>query len=93
MSAAPAQATGALPGSEFPLGATVSDGGTNFAVTSEVADGMVLCLFDQAGTETRIPMPDYDAGVWHVFVPGVGAGQAYGYRAAGPYEKAERRRP
>jgi glycogen operon protein len=89
MSAAPAaQGTGALPGSEFPLGATVRDGGTNFAVASEVADGMVLCLFDQAGTETRIPMPDYDAGVWHVFVPGVGAGQAYGYRAAGPYDPA-----
>ena len=87
MSAVPeAQATGALPGSEFPLGATVSDGGTNFAVASEVADGMVLCLFDAAGTETQIPLRDYDAGAWHVFVPGIGAGQAYGYRAAGPWD-------
>jgi len=89
MSAAPAdQTTGALPGSEFPLGATVTSTGTNFAVASEVADGMALCLFDKAGAETRIPMRDYDAGVWHVFVPGVGAGQAYGYRAAAPWDPA-----
>jgi len=75
-----------LPGSQFPLGATVRDGGTNFAVASGVADGMMLCLFDEAGTETRVPLLDYDAGVWHGFVPGVGPGQAYGYRAAGPYD-------
>ena len=77
-----------LPGSEFPLGATVTGGGTNFAVASGVADGMLLCLFDQAGAETRIPMRDYDAGVWHAFVPGVGAWQPYGYRATGPYDPA-----
>jgi glycogen operon protein len=76
----------ALPGSQFPLGATVLAGGTNFAVASGVADGMVLCLFDAAGAETQIPLRDYDAGVWHAFVPGVGAGQAYGYRATGPYD-------
>ena len=40
------------------------------------------------GAETRIPMPDRDGGVWHAFVPGVGAGQAYGYRATGPYDPA-----
>ena len=49
---------------------------------------MLLCLFDEAGAETQIPMRDYDAGVWHVFVPGVGPGQAYGYRATGPYDPA-----
>ena len=81
-------AAGSLPGSEYPLGATVVDGGTNFAVVSEVADGMMLCLFDETGTETRIPMPDYDLRAWHVFVPGVGAGQAYGFRATGPYDPA-----
>jgi glycogen operon protein len=80
MTAAPtARVPDALPGSEFPLGATVTDAGTNFAVASEVADGVVLCLFDETGAETQIPMRDYDAGVWHVFVPGVGAGQAYGF--------------
>jgi isoamylase len=77
---------GPLPGSQFPLGATVGDGGTNFAVASGTADAMMLCLFDEAGAETQIPLRDYDAGVWHAFVPGVGAGQAYGYRAAGPYD-------
>ena len=82
------QATATLLGKEFPLGATVTDEGTNFAVASTVADGMVLCLFDEKGAETRIPMNDYDAGVWHVHVPGVGAGQAYGYRATGPYDPA-----
>jgi isoamylase len=81
--------TAALPGSEFPLGATVLAGGTNFAVASGGAEAMTLCLFDDAGTETRIPLEDYDAGVWHGFVPGVGPGQAYGYRATGRYEPAQ----
>jgi glycogen operon protein len=88
MTAVAAEAAGTLPGSRFPLGATVTAMGTNFAVASGVADGMVLCLFDEAGTETRIPVRDCDAGVWHVFVPGVGPGQAYGYRATGPYDPA-----
>jgi glycogen operon protein len=76
------------PGGRFPLGATPGPGGTNFAVSSGVADGMLLCLFDDAGTETRVALPDYDAGVWHGFVEGVGAGQAYGYRATGPWDPA-----
>ena len=88
MTAAAVSAAGPLPGSQFPLGATVCDGGTNFAVASGVADGMLLCLFDEAGAETQIPLRDYDAGVWHGFVPGIGAGQAYGYRATGPYDPA-----
>jgi isoamylase len=78
----------ARPGRPFPLGATVRDGGTNFAVASGAASGMTLCLFDDAGAETQIPLPDYDSGVWHAFVPGIGPGQAYGYRAAGPYDPA-----
>jgi isoamylase len=75
-----------LPGSQFPLGATPSAFGTNFAVTSGVADAVTLCLFDDAGTETQIPLVDYDAGVWHGFIPGIGPGQAYGYRVSGPYD-------
>ena len=82
MSAVAVEADRTLPGSQFPLGATVTGTGTNFAVASGVADGMLLCLFDEAGAETQIPIQDCDAGVWHVFVPGVAAGQAYGYRAA-----------
>jgi len=76
----------ALPGRRFPFGATVRDGGTNFAVAAADADGMVLSLFDGDGGETQVPLLDYDAGVWHGFVPGVGGGQAYGYRATGRYD-------
>jgi isoamylase len=86
MTAAAGERMTALPGSQFPLGATPGEGGTNFAVASGVADGMLLCLFDEGGAETQIPLRDYDAGVWHGFVPGIGAGQAYGYRATGPYD-------
>jgi len=76
------------PGSAFPLGATPSSGGTGFAVASEVADAVLLCLFDSHGRETQLPLPEYDAGVWHGFVPEVGPGQRYGYRVHGPYDPA-----
>jgi glycogen operon protein len=88
MSSATDSVAAALPGTAYPLGATAGDGGTNFAVTTGVADGVILCLFDGNGAETRIPLRDYDDDVWHVFVPGVGVGQAYGYRATGPYDPA-----
>ena len=88
MTALAGETTAALPGSQFPLGATVTAEGTNFAVTSGSADGILLCLFDKNGAETRIPVADCDGGVWHVFVPGVGSGQAYGYRATGPWDPA-----
>jgi isoamylase len=68
------------------LGATWSGSGTNFAVASRAADAMTLCLFNEAGKETQVPLRHYDAGVWHGFVPGVGPGQAYGYRAGGAYD-------
>src|SRR5580693_8140789 len=88
MTAAAPVPAAARPGRPFPLGATVRSEGTNFAVASAAADGMMLCLFDGTGTETQIPLRDYDAGVWHAFVPGAGPGQAYGYRAAGRYDPA-----
>jgi isoamylase len=75
----------ALPGSAFPLGATPGDDGTNFAVTSG-GDAVLLCLFDTDGAETQIPLRERDGDVWHGFVPGVGPGQAYGYRVIGPYD-------
>jgi isoamylase len=78
--------TRARPGHRAPLGATLTERGTNFAVASSVANGMVVCLFDTDGRETQVPLEDFDAGVWHGFVDGVGAGQVYGYRALGPYE-------
>jgi len=79
----------ATPGLRFPLGATPLATGTNFAVASNVAEGLELCLFDAAGDETRLPFLDVDAGVWHAFVPDVGPGQAYGLRATGPYRPAD----
>src|SRR5215472_7987979 len=87
-----AQAAEALPGSPFPLGATPGQqagvAGTNFAIASTVADGVTLCLFDEAGAETQIRLRDNDADVWHAFVPGAGPGQAYGYRVSGPWDPA-----
>jgi len=74
------------PGSAYPLGATYDGTGTNFALFSEVADRVELCLFDEDGTETRIPLPERDAFVWHGYLPNVGPGQRYGYRVSGPYE-------
>ncbi len=76
------------PGSPYVLGATPEEGGTNFALVAEFADGVELCLFDESGAETRLPLLDVDAGVWHGFVAGVGPGQAYGYRTTGPYDPA-----
>ena len=85
-------AAATLPGRPFPLGATPGEqagvAGTNFAIASSVATGVTLCLFDETGAETQIPVRDNDADVWHVFVPGAGPGQAYGYRVAGPWEPA-----
>ena len=79
----------AWPGRPYPLGATPGPDGTNFAVSSGIADGVTLCLFDAAGKERQIPLTEQDAGIWHGFVPGVGAGQRYGYRVSGPYQPAQ----
>ena len=75
-----------LPGWPAPLGATPRDGGTNFAVTSGLAEAVELCLFDHDGTETRVRLPEYEDGVRHGFLPGTGPGQAYGYRVHGPWD-------
>ncbi len=77
----------AWPGSAYPLGATYDGSGTNFAIFSEVADKVELCLFDEAGNETRVRLPERDAFVWHGFLPGIGPGQRYGYRVHGPYDE------
>ena len=81
------------PGAAYPLGATWDGWGTNFALFSEVADGVELCLFagdgseaDAAHTETRVQMTEADGFVWHAYLPGVGPGQRYGYRVHGPYD-------
>ena len=73
------------PGSPYPLGATYDGSGTNFALFSEVAKGVELCLFDEAGAETRVALREADAFVWHGHLPNIGPGQRYGYRVHGPY--------
>jgi isoamylase len=75
------------PGSAYPLGSTWDGSGTNFALFSEIADGVELCLFDSGdGSETRVELSEVDGFVWHCYLPGVSPGQLYGYRVHGPYE-------
>ncbi|OLR91318.1 glycogen debranching protein GlgX [Actinokineospora bangkokensis] len=74
------------PGTPYPLGATYDGAGTNFALFSEVATRVDLCLFDPDGTEHRVRLPEVDGFVWHAYLPGVLPGQLYGYRVTGPHE-------
>jgi len=76
------------PGKAYPLGATYDGVGTNFAVFSEAAERVELCLFADDGTETRVVMPEVDGFIWHGFLPDVVPGQHYGYRVHGPYDPA-----
>lgn len=81
----------ALPGKPYPLGATWDEEGANFAIYSERATKVELCLFDsvEARTETeRVPLLETTAHVWHAYLPDVQLGQLYGYRVDGPYEPA-----
>ena len=80
------------PGSAYPLGATFDGSGTNFALFSESAERVELCLFDDDRVETRIDLQDVDAYVWHCYLPQVQPGQRYGYRVHGPYDPASGRR-
>ncbi len=77
-------------GHPYPLGATWAGDGVNFALFSENATGVELCLFEGLGeTESaRVPVKQVTNSVWHVFVPGLKPGQLYGYRVHGPYEPA-----
>ena len=76
------------PGKAYPLGATYDGSGTNFAVFSEAAEKVELCLFDADGTESRVTLPEVDGFVWHGFIPNIEPGQRYGYRVYGPYDPA-----
>ena len=82
------------PGTPYPLGATWDGWGTNFALFSEVAERVQLCLFaggqDNEGpvTEEQVELTEVDGFVWHVYLPGVAPGQCYGYRVHGPWDPA-----
>ncbi|MEO8262801.1 MAG: glycogen debranching protein GlgX [Pseudolysinimonas sp.] len=76
------------PGRAYPLGATFDGPGTNFALFSEAAESVELCLFDEQGVETRVDLTEIDGYVWHGFLPDVGPGQRYGYRVRGTWDPA-----
>jgi len=72
-------------GLPYPLGASLRDGGVNFAVASENATHVQLCVFGADGVEQRLPLPGHTDGVWHGFLAQAGAGLTYGFRAEGRY--------
>jgi isoamylase len=74
------------PGRPFPLGATSDGEGTNFALFAPAAEGVDLCLFDEAGAQTRVPLIETTYQIWHGYLPGVGPKQRYGYRVDGPFD-------
>ncbi len=76
------------PGTPDRLGATLTAEGVNFAVFSAHASAMHLCLFD-GDAEERLPLPARSGDIWHGFLPGAGAGLAYGLRASGPWAPQE----
>ena len=79
------------PGSPSPLGATFDGRGVNFALFSEHATKVELCLFDSPDAQTeshRIALPEKTHQVWHGYLPDLRPGQIYGYRVHGPNEPA-----
>lgn len=70
----------------YPLGASYDGTGVNFALYSQVAQKVELCLFDEHDAETRIEMTEQNSYVWHNYIPGLQPGQRYGYRVYGPYD-------
>ena len=77
-----------LPGRPYPLGATWNGAGVNFALFSEHAEKVELCLFDPRGRREveRIALPEYTDSVWHGYLPDARPGLLYGYRVYGPYD-------
>ena len=76
-------------GQPYPLGATVDETGTNFALAvSREVEAVELCLVADDGTETRIPLEERHGTTWHAHVAGIGHGQRYGYRVHGPWDPA-----
>ena len=75
------------PGRPYPLGSTWDGEGVNFALYSEHAEKVELCLFDITGKREilRVPLPEQTDMVWHGYLPEVRPGQLYGYRVFGPY--------
>jgi glycogen operon protein len=78
-----------LPGKPYPLGATPAAKGTNFALYSEYATGVSVCLIDEQGKQIDcVQLKEQTAFVWHGFLTGIQPGQRYGYRVDGPWDPA-----
>src|SRR5690349_1718425 len=77
-----------LPGSPYPQGATWDGTGVNFAIYSENATRVELCLYDEIGSPASqtIELNECTGYIWHCYLPGLSIGQLYGYRVHGPYE-------
>ncbi|MFD4757975.1 glycogen debranching protein GlgX [Streptomyces sp. NPDC058439] len=89
--AVPGRPAAVWPGAPMPLGARFRVGpdgvaGTNFALWAGGAEAVELCLFDEEGSERRLPLTELTHEVWHGFVPGVRPGQRYGYRVHGRWD-------
>lgn len=81
-----------LPGKPYPLGATWDGAGVNFALYSENARNITLCLFERSSDTNEsycIPLQERTDYVWHCYVSGIRPGQLYGYRVNGPYSPHE----
>lgn len=74
------------PGQPYPLGATYDGAGTSFSIFSEAAERVELCLFDDAGAQQSIFLPEVSGFVWHGYLPGVNPGQLYGFRVHSPWD-------
>jgi glycogen operon protein len=87
--------TAVWPGRPYPLGATWDGEGVNFALFSENASRVELCLFDSLdapSASVRITMPEQTDNVWHIYLPNLKPGQLYGYRVYGPYNPEQGQR-
>ena len=74
------------PGTPYPLGENWDGKGVNFALFSENAEGVELCLFDNERNETRIALRHRTAFIWHIYIEGLQPGQRYAYRVHGQYQ-------
>jgi isoamylase len=77
------------PGRPTPLGSSWDGEGVNFALFTEHGTGVEICLFDDDGVETRVPVLERTGWVWHGYIPGLRPGQRYGFRVDGPYEPSQ----
>ena len=80
------------PGKPYPLGASWDGAGVNFAIYSEHATYVELCLFDSARAKTeavRVALPEQTDMVWHGYLPDIIPGQMYGFRVHGPYKPSD----